>query len=43
MFARVVIAANDGITIDSHLDGEDLYRPYLPPVMSSIGTPDING
>jgi AcrR family transcriptional regulator len=37
--ARVVLAANDGITLDSHLDGEDLYRPYLQLVMSSIETP----
>lgn len=37
--ARVVIAASDGITLDSHLDGEDLYRPYLQLVMSAIKTP----
>ncbi|VEG47041.1 TetR family transcriptional regulator [Mycolicibacterium flavescens] len=36
--ARVILAANDGITLDSHLDGEDLYRPYLQLVMSSIET-----
>ncbi|MGE2713393.1 TetR/AcrR family transcriptional regulator [Mycolicibacterium litorale] len=36
--ARVVLAANDGITLDSHLDGQDLYRPYLQLVMSSIAT-----
>ncbi|GAB3229158.1 TetR/AcrR family transcriptional regulator [Mycolicibacterium hippocampi] len=38
MLARVILAANDGITLDSHLDGEDLYRPYLQLVMSSIRT-----
>lgn len=37
--ARIVLAANDGITLDSHLDGEDLYRPYLQLVMSSVRTP----
>ncbi|MEV3905973.1 TetR family transcriptional regulator [Mycobacterium sp. NPDC050551] len=37
--ARVVLAANDGITLDSHIGGEDLYRPYLQLVMSSIRTP----
>lgn len=37
--ARVILAANDGITLDSHLDGQDLYRPYLQLVMSSIQTP----
>ncbi|MCK0176585.1 TetR/AcrR family transcriptional regulator [Mycolicibacterium sp. F2034L] len=34
--ARIVLAANDGITLDSHLDGEDLHRPYLQLVMSSV-------
>ncbi|MGE2837059.1 TetR/AcrR family transcriptional regulator [Mycobacterium sp. SMC-4] len=34
--ARVVLAANNGITLDSHLDGEDLYRPYLQLVISSV-------
>jgi hypothetical protein len=34
----VVLAANDGITLDSLLDGQDLYRPYLQLVMSSIET-----
>lgn len=38
--ARVVLAANDGITLDSHLDGEDLYRPYLQLVISSIRVAD---
>jgi AcrR family transcriptional regulator len=37
--ARIVLAANDGITLDSHLDGEDLYRPYLQLVMSSVRQP----
>ena len=40
--ARVVLAANDGITLDSHLDGQDLYRPYLQLIMSSIRTPSIS-
>lgn len=38
MLARVILAANDGITLDSHLDGTDLYRPYLQLVMSSVRT-----
>jgi AcrR family transcriptional regulator len=37
--ARVVLAANDGITLNSHLDGENLYRPYLQLVISSVQTP----
>ena len=34
--ARVILAVNDGITLGSHLDGEDLYHPYLELVVSSI-------
>lgn len=37
--ARVVLAAHDGITLNSLLDGEDLYRPYLQLVISSVQTP----
>ncbi|KRE27504.1 TetR family transcriptional regulator [Mycobacterium sp. Soil538] len=37
--ARVVLAASDGITLDSHIDGQDLYRPYLQLVMSAIEAP----
>lgn len=37
--ARIVLAANDGVTLDSHIDGEDLYRPYLQLVISSVQTP----
>lgn len=37
--ARVVLAANNGITLDTHLDGEDLYRPYLQLVIGSIEPP----
>jgi AcrR family transcriptional regulator len=34
--ARVILAVNDGVTLGSHLDDEDLYRPYLQLVVSSI-------
>ena len=37
--ARIVLAANDGVTLDSHIDGEDLYRPYLQLVISSVRAP----
>ncbi|KZS64270.1 TetR/AcrR family transcriptional regulator [Mycobacterium ostraviense] len=37
--ARVILAVNDGITLGSHLDGEDLYQPYLKLVVSSIEPP----
>ncbi|WP_319435984.1 helix-turn-helix domain-containing protein [Mycobacterium sp. RTGN5] len=37
--ARVILAVNDGITLDSHIDGQDLYRPYLQLVMSAIEAP----
>jgi hypothetical protein len=34
--ARVILAVNDGVTLGSQIDGEDLYRPYLQLVISSI-------
>lgn len=34
--ARVILAVNDGITLGSHLDEENLYQPYLQLVVSSI-------
>ncbi|MEB3980456.1 TetR family transcriptional regulator [Mycobacterium sp. 663a-19] len=37
--ARVILAVNDGITLGSHLDGEDLYHPYLQLVVTSINPP----
>ena len=37
--ARVLLATNDGITLASHLDGEDLYDTFLQLVMSSVGPP----
>ncbi|MGU3500801.1 TetR/AcrR family transcriptional regulator [Mycobacterium sp. C31M] len=38
--ARVILATNDGITLASHLDGEDLYGTFLRLVMSSVGPPE---
>lgn len=37
--ARVILATNDGVTLASHLDGEDLYRTFLQLVMSGVGPP----
>lgn len=37
--ARVLLATNDGITLASHLDGEDLYGTFLQLVLSSVGPP----
>ena len=34
--ARVILATNEGITLNSHVDGEDLYRPFMELVISSI-------
>lgn len=34
--ARVLLATNEGITLASHLDGEDLYRAWLEMIISSI-------
>lgn len=38
--ARVILAVNDGITLGSRLDEEDLYHPYLQLVISSITPSD---
>lgn len=38
--ARVLLATNDGVTLASHLDGEDLYRTFLQLVLSSVGSPE---
>ena len=38
--ARVLLATNDGVTLASHLDGEDLYRTFLQLVLSSVGPPE---
>jgi AcrR family transcriptional regulator len=34
--ARVLIASHAGITIGAHLDGEDLYEPFLKMVMANV-------
>ncbi|MGZ7020355.1 MAG: TetR/AcrR family transcriptional regulator [Ilumatobacteraceae bacterium] len=34
--ARVILATNEGVTLNSHVDGEDLYRPFMELVISSI-------
>lgn len=34
--ARVLLATNEGITLASHIDGEDLYRAWLEMIVSSI-------
>jgi AcrR family transcriptional regulator len=38
--ARVLLATNDGVTLASVLDDEDLYRTFLQLVLSSVGPPD---
>ena len=37
--ARVILATNDGVTLNSHVDDEDLYRPFLQLIVSNIGPP----
>ena len=37
--ARVVLAANDGVTLNSVVDGRDVYRPFLRMVIASIVAP----
>ena len=34
--ARVILAANDGVTLHSLLDGHDVYRPFLQMVIANI-------
>jgi AcrR family transcriptional regulator len=34
--ARLLIAANEGITINGQIDGVDLYGPYLQMVMANV-------
>jgi AcrR family transcriptional regulator len=34
--ARILLASNEGITISGHLDGEDLYGPFLRLVMANV-------
>lgn len=36
MLAHLILAVNDGVTLGSHLDGTDLYRPYLQLIIASI-------
>lgn len=36
LLAKVLIAANEGITLGSHIDSEDLYRPFLEMVMAHV-------
>lgn len=37
--ARVILAVNDGLTLDSHLAWDDVYRAYLQLVISTIVSP----
>lgn len=34
--ARLLIASNEGIVMSGHVDGENLYRPFLQFVMASL-------
>jgi AcrR family transcriptional regulator len=34
--ARVILATNEGVTLNSHIDGEDLYGPFMQLIVSSI-------
>ncbi|BBX25750.1 TetR/AcrR family transcriptional regulator [Mycolicibacterium alvei] len=37
--ARVILAANDGVTLNSLIDGQPVYRPFLRMVLSNIVVP----
>ncbi|CRZ14399.1 TetR/AcrR family transcriptional regulator [Mycolicibacterium neworleansense] len=43
LLAKVLIAANEGITLGSHIDSEDLYRPFLEMVMAHVESADPRG
>lgn len=34
--ARLILAVNDGVTLASHVDGVEIYRPYLQLIAASI-------
>jgi len=34
--ARLLIASHEGVTISAHLDGKDLYEPFLQMVVSNV-------
>jgi AcrR family transcriptional regulator len=34
--ARVILATNEGVTLNSHVDGEDLYGAFMQLIVSSI-------
>ncbi len=34
--ARVILATNEGVTLNSHVDGVDLYGPFMQLIVSSI-------
>ncbi len=37
--ARVILAANDGVTLNSLIDGQAVYRPFLHMVIANIVVP----
>nr|WP_218620272.1 TetR/AcrR family transcriptional regulator [Mycolicibacterium hippocampi] len=39
--ARLLIASNEGITIFGHIDGEDLYAPFLRMVMANVSSKPV--
>jgi AcrR family transcriptional regulator len=41
--ARLLIATNEGVTLAGHIDGEDLYRPFLQVVMANVEPADTAG
>lgn len=43
LLAKVLIATYEGITLGSHIDSENLYRPYLEMVMSHVEPADPAG
>ncbi|MGV9797476.1 TetR/AcrR family transcriptional regulator [Mycobacterium sp. NPDC003449] len=43
VLAKVLIATNEGVTLGSHIDSEDLYLPFLEMVMAHVESADGGG
>lgn len=41
--ARVILATNEGVTLNSHVDDEELYRPFMELIVSSIRPASVSG
>ena len=40
--ARILIATNEGVTLGSHVDSDDLYRPFLEMILANVEPSDVS-